>query len=367
MKILFDHQIFGIQNFGGISRYFFEVASKLAELEGVKSILPFPFSNNGYLVQPGPLRKSTFFSDHRIKGKHHALRMINRLSTSIALRRGNYQVFHPTFFDPFFLEPLGRKPFVLTVYDMIHEIFPEYYDTRDKTAEWKKVLMHKASAIIAISNHTKQDILRFHDIDERKIRVIYLSDSFHAGFSSEQVLGLPFRYFLFVGSRIRYKNFQSMVRGLAPLLTRDPTLHVVCVGGDEFNSAEKELFSGLGLEGRFIFKSVDDSRLAYIYEKALALIFPSLYEGFGIPILEAFRSRCPAILAKSSCFPEIAVDAALFFNPGDPDDLAFAAARLLAEPALRADLIEKGRARAADFSWDKTALETLEVYRSVAG
>jgi glycosyltransferase involved in cell wall biosynthesis len=363
---MFDDQIFSLQNYGGISRYFFEIASRLSGSGGLEARLPFPISNNGYLGQGGPLQKRPFLPKHRFKGRRFLVQQFNRLFSSRALTRGQFEVFHPTYYNPYFLGRLGNKPFVLTIYDMIHEIFPEHF-ANEPVAKWKSLLIPKAERIIAISHHTKRDILRFHDIDERKIRVIHLSDSFQGDFTPREYPGLPERFLLFMGNRGLYKNFTAMIRSLAPLLIRDPSLQIVCVGSEPFDAEELALFRDLGLMRRVIGISVSDAHLAFIYGKAQAFIFPSRYEGFGIPILEAFRCGCPALLAKASCFPEIAGDAALYFDLDDPEDLEKAVVRVLADPALRGQLADKGRKRAALFSWEKTAQETFEIYAGLIG
>lgn len=364
MRIIYDHQIFGLQEFGGISRYFFELASRIPELGAHECRFPFPFSNNSYLGQPGPFQKPRFLHRQKwIRGRTRMLRAINRIAMMRAVSRADFDLFHPSFFDPWFLGRLRVRPFVLTVFDMIHEIFPQYYPSGDPTAANKALLIRRAPAIIAISHRTKADILRFHDVDERKIRVIHLADSFEGKATPRAVIGLPGRYLLFVGSRIRYKNFAPMVRALAPILSGDPSLFLICAGGGAFEPGEQSLFQSAGVEARISQISVGDEELAFLYSHAQALVYPSLYEGFGIPILEAFRMGCPVVLAGASCGPEIAGDAAISFEPGSPVELQVAVKRILEDGELRRVLVEKGRSRILQFSWDKTARETLEVYR----
>ena len=179
------------------------------------------------------------------------------------------------------------------------------------------------------------------------------------------ILELPEKYLLYVGDRAaEYKNFKFMARALAPLLKENEKLYVLCTG-KEFDNKENDFFQHLGLKGRFIAKFVQDSSLFEIYNRALSLVFPSYSEGFGIPVLEAFHSRCPVILAKASCFPEIAKDAALYFEPKSMDSLREQVSKILHNDLIRNNLIQKGTERVKDFSWERSALETLEVYKSV--
>jgi len=116
-----------------------------------------------------------------------------------------------------------------------------------------------------------------------------------------------------------------------------------------------------------LFHPIDDSSVVQIYEKAQAFVFPSLYEGFGIPILEAFACKCPVLLSRSSCFPEIASDAALYFDPLDEDSIRETVGDVLRQEDLREDLRTRGLNRLSHFSWEKAASQTMKVYQSLAG
>jgi len=154
-------------------------------------------------------------------------------------------------------------------------------------------------------------------------------------------------------------------RSAAPVLAADRSLSIVCVGGGAFSSDEVALIERAGLAGQVSQHSVAEDQLAACYANAAAFVFPSRYEGFGIPILEAFGCGCPALVADASCFPEIAGDAALYFHPDDRDSLRGALEKVLGDPALAASLRAKGRARAAQFTWKSTADQTYAAYRDV--
>ena len=119
----------------------------------------------------------------------------------------------------------------------------------------------------------------------------------------------------------------------------------------------------LGLEGAVSSRFVSDNQLAYLYQHALCFVFPSLYEGFGIPVLEAFASGCPVLLSNASCFPEVGGDAALYFDPYNPEEMAKTIENVVSDSNLRTQMIQRGHERVKAFSWDKTAAQTAEFYK----
>jgi glycosyltransferase involved in cell wall biosynthesis len=369
MRILYDHQIFESQKFGGISRYFAELIkhNPLAELS-------IKYSDNIYLREEYFKKKrlcqlnylyDNFFPNFNFKGKGRLFKYYtkffkedNRLISIKYLKKSNFDVFHPTYFDPYFLEYLKKKPFVLTVHDMIYEIFPQYFLDDNITVPHKQCLIPKADAIIAVSENTRNDILRFFPDLTEKIKVIY------HGFYFQQLSNKEKKnYILFTGSRGRYKYFDTFVQAIAPLLIKN-NLRLVCTG-EPFNNNEKDLFDHLRITDRITGKFVSDNELIKLYSEAIAFVFPSLYEGFGIPVLEAFASCCPAIISNTSSLPEIGGDAAIYFDPYSIDDMRTQIDRVISSPALQNKMIEKGKERVKQFSWKKCAEETMEVYKKL--
>lgn len=370
MKILYDHQIFNSQIYGGISRYFYNIMNEFNKNGGVNFKLTSIYSHNEYLKKSNFKNTISFLNDKKFKGRDRLFDYflnLNKLNSIFHLRMGCFDIFHPTEYDPYFLDCIGNKPFVLTVYDMIHEI---YNKKHIQYIENKKKLIKKASKIIAISENTKKDILKFIDIPEDKIEVTYLASSFNTFSGSllpknaESVL-LPEQFLLFVGNRGGYKNFDFFLKSIIPIFTKYSNLELVCVGGSLFTENEKEFIKRKNLSNRIIHLYINDNQLAYAYSKALAFIFPSLYEGFGIPILEAFGAECTLLLSNKSCFPEIALDAAIYFDPEDSESIVQAVEKVIIDKKLRSEKIEKGLIRLKDFSWQKTAEQTKQIYKSV--
>ena len=366
MKILFDHQIFTSQIYGGISRYFFELMKNFRNNDEVECELSLRYSNNYYLKELDNLPYKTFFKRHSFKGKYRLLNIINKKISEKYISKGDYDLFHPTYYDPYFLDFLNGKPFVLTILDMIHEIFPEIFPLKDKTSERKKLLAQKAAKIIAISENTKRDIIKFLGIGENKIEVIYLGNSLKIKKDIKTInIKIPEKYILFVGSRRGYKNFELFIEVISPLINDDNKLNIVCAGGGKFNNKEIEKLKNLKIKDKVFYYSGSDSILAYLYQKAVAFIFPSLYEGFGIPVLESFASGCPVICSKTSSLPEVAGDAVVYFDPTDKLSMLNSIKKVIYDDELRKQLMDKGIERVKEFTWKKTAEKTKKIYEEI--
>ena len=386
MKILYDHQIFYRQNYGGVSRYFCELMNRFSTDPDMSFTLPLHYVQNDNLSQFPQLNKywsgrynglynNYFVSLLQKKIRFNALNfglnfLINNQGESVRLLQGqDFDIFHPTYYEPYFLKYLGKKPYVLTVYDMIHEHFPHYFKTGDQTKVWKKHLIENAGAIIAISENTRQDIIKFTDADPGRIHVIYLGNPFeHRSAqpdpgSARPVFEKP--YLLFVGGRPAYKNFDFFIRSVAGIVRDHEDLHIVCAGWLPFSSREKKVFKESGIPDKVHHVKINDTILKKLYQNARAFVFPSLYEGFGLPVLEAFSCGCPAILSNSSSLPEIGGVGADYFNPHDSESICSAVELVLSDTKYRGDLIQKGSERLKFFSWEKTAVSTKNVYAAL--
>lgn len=294
-------------------------------------------------------------------------RKINRNRSLSAISKGAFDVFHPTYYDTFFLDDLGGKPFVLTIHDMTHERFPQYFSAKDCTIANKKLLATHATRIIAISESTKKDIVELLGIDESKIDVIYhgLDARAVAEGCPQELQGQ--RYILYVGERRRYKNFENTAIAFAKLKKNNPDLSLVMTGRP-VSESENKLFEDLGIgESVKVYTDVSDDVIMQLYHNAQLFVYPSLYEGFGIPILEAFSQNCPVVLSKASCFPEVAGDAAEYFAPESVEEQYDALNRVLSDNVLRETLIRKGRERLSHFTWEETVRNTEKTYEKALG
>jgi glycosyltransferase involved in cell wall biosynthesis len=369
VRVLFDHQIFSHQRFGGASRYFHELMNVFDQRGEPAFDLGVRRSPNQYLRGARYYRGRT--QDQSGMAARLATYASNELATRLAARRGP-DVFHATFYMPATVRAARRAKLVITVLDMIPERFPEYFPAdglyrRLVTRRWiegKRLLCERADAILAISEHTKADVVAFYGIDPARITVTHLGNRLaHDGGAVRS--DFPARYVLFVGTRNTYKNFGLVLEAIAGLADR--AVGLACVGGGAFDADEQAQIERLGLSARVVQRDVSDAELAACYAHALAFVFPSRYEGFGIPILEAFACGCPALLASASCFPEIAGDAARYFDPEDAAALSAALTEVIADRAVADALRARGRERAQAFTWEATARRTAELYRTVCG
>lgn len=383
MKILYDHQTFTTQQYGGISRYFCELMEGLESLSDISISLPLRYSFNENLINQPKLykywsNKSNFLSQPLFSSIQKKMNInilyhlqINQNESIRLLKNKDFDLFHPTGFDPYFLNHIEEKPFILTVYDMIHEKYPEYYSLQDQTTKWKKKLIEKADSIISISNNTKQDIIQYFDAEPDRISVIYLGNPLEQSLQESHQRKQHGKkmndtnYILFVGSRVRYKNFQFFVSSISPLLQKYPHLHLYCAGGGQFTPDEKSHLNNLHVLSKVHYIPINDNTMINLYKNAQAFIFPSLYEGFGLPILEAFSCGCPLIVSNSSPLSEIAGNAACYIEPTNALSIVRGVESVLTEPDYRAELIRKGYERLKLFSWERTARETKKVYENI--
>ncbi len=369
MRILLDPQIFGQQTYGGISRYYTEIFSELEKRKDVEVILPIDYTDNFYL------KTSKLLSKNKLRASLYSILAFLKISTKTLRKKqtekllgqlcrdSNFDVFVPTYYNPYFLELIEEKPFVLTVYDMIHEIFPQYFsDDPYRVTEYKKQLIYKATRIIAVSKNTKNDILKiFPDIDAEKIHVIYHGSSIKI--ENHIKVKLPPNYILYVGSRADYKNFKFLVDAVSPILKENPDLILLAAGGGIFTDDEINYIHKKALSKQIHQKNFEENELGQFYKNANFFIFPSQYEGFGIPVLEAMACGCPIILSNSASFPEVAGDAGIYFDNNSENDLRRKIRLLLDNDNLRKEFSRKGLEQVKKFDWEVAAEQCLHVYR----
>ncbi|ACL17479.1 glycosyltransferase family 4 protein [Methanosphaerula palustris] len=369
MKALYDHQIFERQTFGGISRYFFELMNRYYQNNTVNIKLSLIYSDNHYL-KGAPF--SHHLSSHQVPSlpgergrnlRRNLLFTANFHWSRRQIAKGDYDLFHPTYYDPYFLNYLKGRPYVLTVYDMIHELYPEMFG-KDFTTVQKRIVAERAEAILAISESTRTDIIRLFDIDPALVKVVHLATSL-GDVKPDTTLTLPQRYILFVGNRTVYKNFNFFITSISPLLKKDRFLHVICAGGGMFSEAEKNLLKELNISKQVLYYTFNDSMLSQLYARAELFIFPSLYEGFGIPILEAFSCGCPVAASNTSSLPEVGGDAARYFDPMSATSLVDIVEEIVYDKPLQESLRRRGYLRLKNFSWEKTAEETRKIYEMI--
>jgi glycosyltransferase involved in cell wall biosynthesis len=358
---MFDNDIFLRQRFGGISRFFVEMTKHLPE-QGIMPRILAPVHMNEYLHD---LPAALFVGPrHRSRNRWvlAAARRMPQLTVRAAAAISRAQVVHETYYPRSASAPKG-VPAVTTIHDMIHELDPSF--AGDPVLKWKAAAIERANWITCPSEHTRQDLIRFYPGAEAKSSVIPLAAELPAASGAERPQARP--YLLYVGERgRRYKNF----RGLFDAFRRSPRLNaefdLVCLGGLVFSDDERAMVVESGFEDRVRQYGTDDAGLAAWYAHAACLIYPSTYEGFGIPPLEAMAAGCPVIAMRRSSVPEVCGEAVLYAEAPDGEALATAIQKVVDDADLADRLKAAGRQRAAQFSWRRCAGLTAEVYRKVA-
>ena len=376
MKILYDDAAFN-QPYGGVTKYFAELVKNLPS--GYSADLAVRSVQNFYLQEPPfnyPKATHTqwnFWPWLKLRGKWmiyrflaQTLRLIpsceyeNRRLFVQKLKAGDFDILHIT--DPHkytfeWTSLVGKKPIVMTVHDLI----PDMNIRNVKIRRDRAKALRLVDRVIAVSENTKQDLVKLYGVEPEKISVVYHG----ADVQSREDVASPFpgiRYLLYVGGRRGYKNFDLFARVVARLMKERLDLHLVCTGG-ELLTSERKPFIGAGVMDRVHARYVQQSDFPALYANALAFVYPSKYEGFGIPIVDAFRAGCPVVLARASCFPEVGGDAALYFDADSEEELRRCILDVMDKPDLREDLIVRGKNRAVAFTWQRCAAETVKVYR----
>lgn len=365
--VVFDHQTFVAQEFGGISRYFCELASRVHGLDGFQAKVVAPLHLNAYLpdcVVP----QAAVRLNGKFRGRGRLCKAVNAVLAPSLTRMSRPSLIHRTYYDP---QPrMGDVPVVLSVFDMIHELFPENFAADNAVIRSKRSSVIAADHLICISQCTANDLVRLFDVPRSKISVIYLSYS--DVFAQPAPQGEPSPhdrpYLLYVGQRDGYKNFDTALRAYASSRPLRAAFDLVVFGGPSLSAEEHALIASLSLRpGSVVRIGGSDRDLARAYRQARAFVYPSRYEGFGIPPLEAMSAGCVVVSSNASSIPEVVGDASISFDPSDIDDMRQAMERACLDDTTRQHLLIAGTQRVREFSWDRCARETVVAYRQVIG
>lgn len=351
--IIFGPEIWPLQENGGVSRYCFELISHLDEL-GLKIKVLMSPNNNVYSRKINP-KLVVNLVDQSNKG----------LKSKISEIMTEYEsgIYHATYFNSNFMKiakTLNLKTFV-TVHDLIGDIFPtkiKWFQRRNREQE---ITTKLSDYVIAVSENTKKDTVHYYNIDSEKIHVIHLGVSEMKSSNNEDP-GLRSPFVIHVGKRDDYKNFTFTINAISHC-EKLSQLNVVAFGGGNFTIDEMKQIESLGIASRVQHINGDDSILAMLYKSATALVYPSLYEGFGIPPLEAMRFNCPVIVSNRASLPEVCGKEVCYIDPTSEKSLQNALLKILSS--------ENGYSRelafqhSMTFSWKKTAKDTHSLYKRV--
>jgi glycosyltransferase involved in cell wall biosynthesis len=356
----------------GISRYTLELTRALAALPGGHEVLLLAAGSTGALTEGNNLRSVPLFGCSRLPG----LVTLGNVLIPWKARRLQVDIVHdPTGVTPFLFGAGGART-VVTLHDVFAWSCPGHSTAMDTLLYryWLPHVLPRVDAVITDSQASKTDVIRYLKVPHDKTHVIYggVSASYRPISVDETArtasrYGLPQGYILFVGSIEERKNLRRLLQAYAWLRQRGEERPLAIVGPRKWKYAHiLQTVEELGIGDQVIFTGyVPEEDLPTLYSGADLFVFPSLYEGFGLPPLEAMACGTPVVCSNTSSLPEVVGDAAITVDPYDVKALADAMHRVLSDAALREELRAKGLARAKMFTWEKAARETLAVYEKV--
>ncbi|MBU1626489.1 glycosyltransferase family 4 protein, partial [bacterium] len=361
-----DARMVSDQSFG-IDRYVCNLVKNLAEID----------IENKYtiLVQNDILHRS--ISNANFELKYTQIKWLSpqeQVRLPLLLKKIRPDVFHaPSFVAPWF--PVCKT--ILTIHDLIHLLFPEHYGLKQRIYYkfFIKRLISSAFKVITDSISTRNDLVAHYGIDQAKIKVIYLAaDSIFRPLPEvdridrfKKTNGLPEKFILYVGNRKKHKNVRTLFEAFRIFKKNDQAGYSLVISGTKDESTIKQA-KDLGIEDWLVYAGdVKDEALPLLYNAACLFVFPSLYEGFGFPPLEAMACGIPVIASNASSLPEVVGEAGITINPCDVNALSRAISKVLASKELQKNMRQMALDRAKMFSWAKCAKETLAVYKQIEG
>lgn len=360
----------------GISEYAFELISQFARTDFTSEKVTFVVYLKDKPLATMPRENSYFFYRVLKPGK---LWTQWRLPLDLFFHRPRPDVFFSmTHYAPRF----SPVPTVVSVMDVSYFRFPEMFNANDlyQLRNWTEYSVKKAKKVLTISNSSRDDIIKLYKKPKEKVVTIYPGIKNFISLEP-RVFGMnqlqakyhtSKKFILFVGTLQPRKNIVRLIEAFSKVLTSPDTheegLQLVIIGKkgwqyEEILEAPKKF--GVEDEVKFL-ENVPDNDLDIFYQHALCYVLPSLYEGFGLPVIEAMQRGCPVITSNVSSLPEAGGDAALYVNPEDVNDIAEKISKLITDKNLREDLIAKGKKQAEKFSWNKSAKETFHILQQLA-
>lgn len=358
MRVLYDHNVFLRGARTGVSRYFCDLVMAGRKLNQAELTIAARLHTNAFLDESGLVRPSLRLPSNRYTNRF--LTHLGELSLRSTLRMGEWDIIHETHYSG---RRYGKGPakIAYTVHDLIPELMPEYFRGYETIIRHRQLAFASDAHFVAISQNTATDLQRIYRVSPERIRVIHhgrskLPDPGDVRRRSDLVL--------YVGTRGSYKNFSNFVAALGGSRLLREEVELLMFGGKALTSSEIAMLEAAGIR-RYSHDHGDDLVLARAYREATVFVYPSRYEGFGLPLLEAMALDCPIICSRASCFPEIAGDAAHFFDPSSVEDMTERIAEVVTSASLQVGLAARGADRVKTFTWQRSATEHLAFYRSM--
>lgn len=363
MKIVFDYKIFFQQKYGGVSKYFIKLSENLSKFdENIVRIIS-PIYKNRFLRA---ITSKNFIKFLYLKKDYRYTEylgsFLNASFTKSYLHFYRPDILHLTYYSNK-LYYKKKFPIVITIYDLIHE---KFYKEFNYDINLKKFFLKIADHIICISNNTKRDLQYFYEVEDKKISVIHLGVD-KAENSQLQNIKIKDPYILYVGDRKRYKNFFKFILAFSLSKFLKNNFKIVCFGGGLFTKEENNLFekNGINLASVLQFHGSDDY-LNEFYKNSSLFVFPSIYEGFGLPIIEALNMNCPVACSNTDIFKEVGKDLVNYFDPYDEISIKKVMENTILNIKNEKIKIDQNSNKLLElFSWKKCAKETMDVYKKL--
>lgn len=360
MKIYYDYQIFLHQKYGGISKYYINLINNIKSSN--EKLIIAPFYKNYYLNNQKKNVKKIHFFDTKTKNINFLSNNFNKAYTKFYYNLKTPDIFHFTYFgQKLYLKK--KTSFVMTIYDLIKEKF--YNEVYKKEKINKIKYFDYMNKIICISENTKKDLLNYYNLSEELVEVVHLGVSFNKSYAEINLKFFEEPYILFVGDRARYKNFKNFILAYAKSERLKKDFNILCFGGNSFTIEEINFFTENNINNKIKQINGSDLELNFAYKKAKCFVFPSLYEGFGLPLLEAMNMDCPVICSNTSSFPEVTMNSAVMFDPSNIENIMYEIENVVYDDKKISELISKGRNNIKNFSWEMCADKTEKVYKKI--
>ncbi|MFA5059063.1 MAG: glycosyltransferase family 1 protein [Candidatus Omnitrophota bacterium] len=374
MNVLVDGLIFELQAKGGISRIFHETLARMCSLDPRLMIQILLSEKVSPLLIHERIEYCQITKAFRLLRSQRLWKPLVPMAGIIAdgllkakgISDTKNKIWHSTYYT---LPHSWRGPVAVTAADMIHELFPGLFKghMNEQFCRRKRLCMERADAVICISETTRQDVIKLCNVKKELTFVVPLAGSEIFKPLNSEVISAELKtkkpFLLYIGSRVHYKNFDTFIKTYARWsLRNDIDLLLV---GPALSEDEKMQHKKMGILDKVeLLSGIDDAKLCQIYNRAVALVYPSLYEGFGIPLLEAMACGCPIVASSIPSNIEIAGDIPIFFSPNDEDELIRSLGKAVSE-SRKSSRIQDGFDRAKLFSWDMTAQKTLDIYKKL--
>ena len=361
MKITFNNTIFSIEKTGGISRYFICLIKELIKNKVDVKVISALYKNKFLNLLPKDIISGFYLSNYPL---FKLIENYNNKKFIDYINHESIDIIHDTYYTPNIVKPKKIKK-IITVHDLIHEKFKDYYRNSASEIDKKKKAFIDCDHFICVSNNTKNDLVEFYNIEPNKISVVYHGANHLIKNQDNYDLKINDPYLLYVGKRDRYKNFIFLLKAYAKCKKVNQNFRLVCFGGNKFNKIEKKIINELNMKDNIKYVKGDDKILSAYYYSAKALITPSLYEGFGLNIIEAMSLKCPVMCSNINVFKEICGNDVTYFDPKDENNLIYVMEEYLFKDIYMKNLALNAYKNSENFTWEKNCNETINAYKKL--